>query len=472
MSVRAQNESWFPDAVSWGMLSCVIAAGLLGNWFIAAGVLALLVINCARPLDFVVGYVMVTGATVFANYQGTEGTLTRQLTPVSVGIVAVLLFYVLAKGHDTFSMPFTTLTWPLVAYLFLSLVNVARGIVAGYPGKFILLELFPILQLGTAFLFANVFDARRDLKTVVFLLAVIAYGSAAYGYETFAELGTHITGVYFEVIPGMAALLFVNLALRSKSLSTSFVWLVLSLPLFLHQFLSFGRGIWLGNLAGFVSSILIFAVGRGRAAWVRGGLILGTFVAAGLLGAFVLAVVYGRSDILLEAGTRFASIGKTELKVDSRANVSRLIEYVHVAGDIRKAPWFGHGLGYAFYVHSRLITEITRLQYWVHENYLLVWLKQGLIGLATFIVMLASAFWMGVRSSRRHQEPEEAAWLAASSAATALMTVFALTDFPFDTVQPMFVVSLFWGGTMAITNRGFLRIRWSNRVPALEPRGA
>jgi O-antigen ligase len=270
----------------------------------------------------------------------------------------------------------------------------------------------------------------------------------------------------------MVALILFNLALRSRNLAQGLGWLALAMPLFLHQFLSFGRGMWLGNISGVIASILIFSW-RGRSgigpkgAWKRSLVLVSVLVGVGISGAVALAVLYGNTDILLEAGTRFTSIGQTELHEESRANVARLMEYGIVLTHIQKQPWFGHGLGYSFRIPN--IFEKLEPQYWVHENYLLVWLKQGLLGLLLFVWMLWSAARLGIHHARRRADPIEASWLAAAGAGTILISVFALTDFPFDSVEPMFLVALLWGGAMALTRDGFFRFRWRPEDPAPEP---
>jgi hypothetical protein len=39
--------------------------------------------------------------------------------------------------------------------------------------------------------------------------------------------------------------------------------------------------------------------------------------------------------------------------------------------------------------------------------------------------------------------------------------VYSATDFPFDSVQSMFLLAMFWGVSMALARHGFWRIRWS-----------
>jgi hypothetical protein len=453
--------SWLSGQGGWWMLAAVIAVGLLGNWLLAAGMLALLLFQIIRPFDFTIAFLLVTAGSTFVNY--LSGTLTAQLSLLSAGIMLMLLCYLVSKRGEVFSLALTDLTWPLAIYVLLSAANAGRGLMAGYPTKHIFIELLPVLELGSALLLANAFVPRRDLRVALIVLLGVAYTSAARGYHVFSIIHTHTAGVFFQPIPGIVALLLVNLALRAKSLEATLGWIALSLPLFLHQFLSFGRGIWLGNLVGLLASILIFAVGReGGARWVRSGLVLGTILGVGMLGAVALSVLYGQVDILLDAGARFLSIGGTKLTPETRSNVTRLLEYATVAEHIQRSPWVGHGLGYTFFVDKPLYGKAAA-QWWVHQNYLLVWLKQGVIGLVLFLVMLWTALRFSIREARRREDPWESGWFAATAVSTIFLAVFSLSDFPFDGAEAMFLLALFWGGSMAMARVGLLRFAWSSR---------
>jgi O-antigen ligase/polysaccharide polymerase Wzy-like membrane protein len=451
------------------MLVPVLATGFLGNWFLAGGVAILLLVYLVRPFDFIVAFLIVVAGSTFLNYQGDPGSLTKQMAILSIGIVWMLICYLLGNREEWVSIPITQFTAALGSYILWSLISAGRGVLAGHTMHALLLEAFPILAVGSAFLVANTFKSKRDLRGVIVTLIVIAYGSAAFGFYTFEKIRTHLTGVYFSIGPGLIAILLFNLALRARRLAYSLGWLALSLPLFLHQFLSFGRGMWLGNMAGMTVSILIFTLRRGAGgAWKRAGTLLGILVGTGILGAIAIALLYGQQDILIEAGARFATIGDTKPKLETLAIVARFVEYATVIPLILKQPWFGHGLGFEFFVATPATGKST-VQFWVHENYLLVWLKQGFVGLVLFVWMLWSAFWMSMRHSRRHDDPFESAWLATAAAGTVYLTVFAATDFPFDNVQPMFLLALLWGIAMALTQTGSWRIRWSTPLPSPGP---
>lgn len=462
MSSRLESLRWLPEYGWWAMLACVITAGLVCNWFIAAGVLVVLLIHAFRPFDFIAAYLLVTAGSTFVYQEG--GTLTLQLSLLTGAILLMLICYLLSNRGQAFAVPWTSLSWATLAYLLLSVANFGRGLISAYPRKSVLLEVLPVLAFGTTLLVANGFEPKRDLRLVVLALTGIAFGSAAMGFYVFAIIRTHTSGVYFNAVPGMVALLLVNLALRSSRLATAFMWVGLSLPLFLHQFLSFRRALWVGCLAGLLSSILIFVVGRGQARWSRTGLVVGTLMGLGVAGAISLELFYGQTDILKESAGRFASIGGTELTMETRSNVLRLVESAAVAGHIQESPWIGHGLGYTFIVQNPL-HGVSRPQNWMDQNYLLIWLKQGVIGLAAYLWILWTAFWLGARHARQREDPWESSWFATTAAATAFLTVFSLSDWPFGQVNPTFLLALFFGGSMAMAGEGLLRFRWSAPGP-------
>jgi O-antigen ligase len=325
------------------------------------------------------------------------------------------------------------------------------------------LELMPLLALGSALLLANGFQRRRDLGLVLVGLAAIGYGASARGFYDFAaSQSAHTKNSYTLAVPGMVALFFVNSALRSRTRLSALGWSALSLPLFFEQFITFGRGLWTGCLAGIAVSALIFGgLGRGSAArWGRAALVVGILAGAGAIGAIQAAVVLGRTEMLQEAGTRLTSITGTEIEYETRSNLIRLGEYLVVVELIGQAPWFGHGVGYTFLV-KQAFTHEANAQWGVHQNFLMIWLKQGLIGVVLFVWMLSAAIALGAREARRRTDPLESTWFATTAAATAFLVVFSLSNYPFAVVNETFLLALLWGVAMAMTRQGFVSIRWA-----------
>ena len=312
MNTRVEAPPSVPGYWWWIMLAGLVAVGLTINWAIASGLLILLLVQVARPFDFVMAFLVIVGGASVVDNAG--GELTFQLSLLTAAILLMLVSYALECRGRAFSISRTTLTWPLLPYAILSIANSARGVLAGYSLRYLGLELIALLALGSALLVANVFDRRRDLRLAVGGLIVVGLAAATRGFYIFATTRTHSKTDYTMAAPGIVGLLLVNLALRSGNVLWAVGWTALSLPMFLQQFITFGRGLWTGCLAGLAISFVVFAgFGPGSAArWRRAGLVVAMFVGLGLAGAVLVAVGFGQTDILLQAGTRLTSITGTE----------------------------------------------------------------------------------------------------------------------------------------------------------------
>jgi O-antigen ligase len=150
----------------------------------------------------------------------------------------------------------------------------------------------------------------------------------------------------------------------------------------------------------------------------------------------------------------------TKAGYETRANLIRIGEFAVVAKLIQAAPWFGYGIGFAFPIRQ-VLTHQTFAQWYVHNSYLFVWLKQGVIGLALFIWILGTAIIFCVREARRRENVWESTWFATTAGATVFLSVLSLSNFPFGAVNEMFYLALLWGGAMAMARKGRATFGWS-----------
>ena len=457
MSSRIERAPALLDLGTWLVLAVLLTVVLLGNWLLAAGLLLLFLAQLARPFDVIVAFLLVVSGAAFVKNSG--GGLTTQLGLFVALILLMLVCYVLTNPNRVFSLPRTALTKPLGWFMILSFLNTARGLLWN-DRRYLGLELLPLLGLGSALLVGNVFDRRRDLYISVAGLVVLAYTRTAVSLsEGIAQL--HRDNTYIEALPGLVALLLVNLALRAPRLRVAVLWVALALPLFFQQLLTLGRGLWTGSLGGLAFSFLVYGgFGRGSGArWRRSGVVILATIVLGLFGVSQAAVFLGRGDLFQDVGARWATTTSTNVSYETRSNLIRLWEYATAFGQIRNSPWIGHGLGFAF-TNKEPFTGKTFDQWYVHQSYLMTWLKQGLVGLALFVWLLWSAIRMGAKGARREQDPWSSAWFATTGAATVFMAVFSLSNFPFGVVNEMFLLAFLWGGSMAMAREGFLVLRW------------
>ena len=114
-------------------------------------------------------------------------------------------------------------------------------------------------------------------------------------------------------------------------------------------------------------------------------------------------------------------------------------------------------LGYAILNRDSLVGR-TQEQWFIHNYYLLVWLKLGIPGLAAFGFLL----WTLVRAAKRVAE-EDSSWLVrtwaiAAIAATVQVLVILVTNYSLADVTTAFVFAYVWGV--------FWAIRADSRAPA------
>src|SRR3989442_2416228 len=95
MSTRLERLTGVPGWGWWVMLAAVLAVGLIGNWTLAAGLLLVLLVQVARPLDFLVAFILVAGGAPFVSY--LTGQLTLELSLLPRAILVMLGCYFLSN---------------------------------------------------------------------------------------------------------------------------------------------------------------------------------------------------------------------------------------------------------------------------------------------------------------------------------------------------------------------------------------
>lgn len=468
MTASSVRTAWMPGYGAWMALVAVIAAGLLANWLVAAALLVVILRQVARPLDFVTSALLLCAGASVIRYEA--GRLTLELALLSGLIILMLISYAVSKARRPVVLPRTSLLLPLVAYVGLTLANYVRGLAVGSSPNYATLELLPVLALASGLLVANAFDPRRDLRLATIGLIAIGFMSASLGYYVFALYHARVAGVYFTPIPGMIAMLAVNLALRAPGRGSALGWSLVSLPLLLHQFLSFTRGYWLACAAGLLASLVAYA-GWGKGSgprWRRSGLVFGTLLLVGTLAALSLALILGQTDFLTLAGSRLMSITGTRFTRETASNLVRITEYTEVLARIAASPWVGHGLGYTVAFREPIGFKVVD-QWYTHQVFLFVWMKQGLVGLLVFVWMLWTAIMVFTREARRREDPWESAWLAAAGICTVVLTVLGLSNFHLMQVNGTFSLAFLWGGAMAMARDGFIRFQWTDAAAPRRP---
>lgn len=449
----------------WLLLVAVLALALFVHPIAAVAVLALVIIQRARPLDFLTSYMMVVVVGSFINYGGGfgSGALTSQLSVLTVFLVFMLYCYVLSRRWDSLILPQTPATLPLLLFFGLTLVNFVRGIAIGNSLHYGGLELLACLALVSCLLVSSRKFSEREYQVALLWLCVMGTCHFFLGAYVLSLFHRRLIGLYFSPVPGVVAMLVFNFALRARTRAKAVLWLLVMVPLLAHQFLSFTRGFWMAIIAGILFSLIVY-IGRSEGARDRArsaGFSLAFLGVVAAVSIGVIAVGLGIGHVFELAGNRFASSAGTKYSWESSSNVVRLVEYFHVLDLITENPIFGHGLGYFFVVREPVYFSLIE-QWFVHENYLLVTLKQGLIGLGLWVWLLVAFVRVGV-NGRRLPNLDEQAWCTGAGAVVIYIMVYSLVHFPLAETNTTFTFAMILGAAMRMTSRGSTALRWKGR---------
>lgn len=448
-----------PHAGWWILLGLVLTLYFALGWIAAAAVLVLAIAQRARPLDFLTSYLLVVAGASFINYG--RGALTSELGFLTIGILFMLFCYVLSRREEWLAFPQTIATRPLLVYFTLTVVNFVRGILIGNKPTYAGLELIAMLALFSSLLVGTRRLTRPEIMLGLVWLWIVGLAHSALGFYIFGIIHVRTGSIYFTPVPGVVSMLLLNFALRDPHPLRRWGWLLMMGPLLAHQFISFTRGYWLGIINATIVSILLYG-GRApgwRLRWGRSLGVLGGLAGIAFAGALVAGSFFGIGDIFEMAGSRFASTTGTEYTWETSSNVVRLVEYMKVLEHIQRSPWFGHGLGHHFVVREPI--GFTLLEQWfTHQNFLLVTLKQGLLGLVIFLWVLVSIFRMAKKGVHL-PDTWEASWCTGACAVLVYIVTFGLVHFPLAEVNATFASALIWGAAMGMTSTGNTVIRWN-----------
>lgn len=453
--------SSLPPVHWWVFLLALLSIGVFFNWVAALALFLFALIMRAKPLDFLTSYMIVVVAGSFINY-GSH-SLTAQLT-VLTGLIAFMLYcYVLARRWDALVIPKTPATLPLLLYCGLTFINFVRGLAIGNSVRYAGLEILACLALLSCLLMASRRMTAREQRVLMLWMWAMAFAHFALGAYIFSIIHTRTIGVYFAPVPGVVAMMLFNFALRAETRTKMMLWLLAMAPCLAQQFLSFTRGFWMALIGGVLFSLVVY-VGKSEGAgnrWKRAVVSLVMLAGIGALGIVVLGGTLGIGKVFELAGSRFASSAGTKYTWESSSNVVRLVEYFHVLDLIAEQPIFGHGLGYYFVVREPI--DFTLIEQWfTHENYLLVTLKQGLIGLALWMWLLIAFIRVGL-SGRRMKDIYEQSWCTGMAALVVYCMIYSLVHFPLAETNTTFTFALCVGVAMRLTATDVYALRWKGR---------
>lgn len=398
--------------------------GTIGALLLPLGLVAILIL-LLRPvlcMCLTVGLAVVCQGPAFGllTFQShLYDSVYKRLTPLDV----LVLLAIAAAGIDMIRTR-RRLRIPrelrmLDVFMVLAMISgIVVGRAAGGSTKFLFLSVNVFLYVVLLPLaIANLdIDARR-MRT---LMAVL-YGAAVYtaiiglvelvaGKGIEVEAGASLT--FYEPTPNwlvMIALLGIVAAVVGRVRPPR--WMVASAPLLLVEtILSYRRSFWVATALGLVLVVLLALSPLGRRLLVPVALLVA--VAIWIIGS----VNFQSSSPIVK---RLTSLSPSKLTTNVQDRY-RLDERANVLADLKRHPVSGLGLLVPWEASKQpLSVEHQGGREYVHFGALYWWMKLGILGLASYVLLLASMALFAWKVWRRGREPAVRTFGLASLCATA-----------------------------------------------------
>lgn len=346
------------------------------------------------------------------------------------------------SGHYRFSHPLDYLYLGFSAIL---IYGVCIGIIRGSNGYNVFGDAAYYLAIPTYFSSRKLIKSKQWSKSLILALFVFILFVVIRNYANYREIiinsimqwqAENARSSSNEIIILFGINFFIALYLYFKKISSKGIVLVLIIVTAGALIITQSRGYWLALILSSLSMILI-SKGKERREIIISILTL-ALISSLLIGIFFydkFSVVF---DALLE---RFSSIGASKLDISLK---ERLFESQAVLDHLKSNPLFGYGLG-TTYRRELLFFNYIEYRTFIHNGYLLVWFKFGLVGLTLF---LFAHFYLLYKTFKGYNKIANRFLKLLNLSAFSLLMAMALVNntspqyFQFDTTLVFMMISI------------------------------
>jgi hypothetical protein len=295
------------------------------------------------------------------------------------------------------------LTLPLLALAVATLAGLVAGRATGASITDLYGSAVPLLYLMTLpLIVVNVVPEHLSYRTIFATLTGLVAVKAAIGMLNFAASGAATAAgnalTYYEPTANWLSVLFVMAVLACALRRVPLPWWAWgTLPLAVAELvLSFRRSFWIAAVVGLAFIIVLAVRPQARRIVVPTVAVIGAILWIVL--SSVGSTTVSSSPVVERAislqPSRLAANAEDRYRIDERRNVLE---------NLRESPIVGLGMTVPWTVREPVgATSATGGNTYVHFVSLWFWMKLGLLGLAAYIAVMASALWMSFRVSRRH----------------------------------------------------------------------
>lgn len=385
---------------------------------------------------------------------------TTQDTLVLILIFIVFITNLLLKNQRILVLKRTALNLPLFLFLLFCLEATLVGFINGGSVRELGIELFPYLCFGLFFVVVNTLNSKKDIDYIFKLLVYVAWINSLIGIYTYISGGfLRVGGYLFSVFPSMVAAVLICRSFYESNKRRKLRYWFMSLPMLMHLVLSFTRGYWIAFLVAIFLGFILFNLLERRKVL----LYLGKFVLVLLLLIFITLGI-GKNLKISKGGETLAeslvkrtqsifSIGLRrggELDVSGISNLYRLIEWKESWKKIKGKPFLGYGFGYSLTI-TDLFTKRKISSWFVHQNYLLMALKIGLLGLLSFVWLSVIFLKKGILALKSINAPDEKGTILGFVTNYLQLMIVALTNYVYANVNHVPYIAFAMGAVVFLS---------------------
>ncbi len=398
-------------------------------------------------------WLLIAYSTTVIYFQGLVSAIMMIILGLILMIVCLFVYFNFCLKE--LKIKKTKLNLPIAFFLGLAFVQAVRGFLISNPPKWVGTEFFAYLGLGVVFLVTTLCDKKEIIKKFFQLLIIVSYYQAIIGLWTYFQVGHRIGGHFFGTFPSLVALVLLNLSFYTREKSKKLIYFLLSMPLVLHLLLSFTRGYWLGFLTALLFSYGIYIINSEYSfkkkvlRFLKGAV---AFAVTITLLVSILQPFLSGGSVFGQVSKRFVSSFSAKFSPQTGSNVARLIEYRVCWDKIKKNPIFGYGVGYTVPVINPVRHRRTE-EWGIHQFYLMITLKMGLIGLLVFLWIFYVFFREGLKESKKIEDSYYKGLSYGFMANLIEQLVISFTNHPFATVDNNFYLAFAMAGVMVIISK-------------------
>ncbi len=364
-------------------------------------------------------------------------------SPLELTIVwTLVMWFARAANERRLRIHFGPLFWPATVFLVFNAIGLIYGLANGGNRVIALWEVRAIFYLPLMlFLTGNLIETRSQLNTLVWVatLALFAKGVAGVWYvhdvlkwelEGVERIAEHAMSIHFNFffVLLIAAWLYRDSATRRFTMILMAPYVLFSLIANFRRagFLTLGIAIGLIVLLLYIENRRLFY------------LIAPTSALA--LVAYLVVFWNNQGPLGILARAVRSVIGQPSAR-DAASNIYRDLENINIMFTIRTSPLTGIGFGNKFYMLVPM-PDISFFEWWeyiTHNSIMWVWMKIGVIGFYSLMLLLALTMVYGARMVRLMPRGQLRGFALAATLYIFTHFVYAYVDMSWEGGSMVFV---------------------------------